>query len=263
MAKKQQIKNSLSGKKSISFQEARAINESLINKGRFSKIVKGVRGLFSKFVNKFQYDFWDEMNSNDIAKSSNPGKNAVSWYRKNYMKNPDAFYQRKMMKMGHLYIFDYDDPIHKKTLEYFDTQPLVLCIGHIVTKDDKVRNLGINLHLLPPKVRRLVLFQIYYMYKSAFSKNLNASKQGKVKVRWQSIVKPLEKFGIGFCIRMYAPNRQTNVINFKQEDWDKAIWIPSKGYSKITANGLEKEWKDYVKNKKTKLVSGESHSSSV
>jgi hypothetical protein len=44
---------------------------------------------------------------------------------------------------------------------------------------------------------------------------------------------------------MYIPNRQRQIVKFGYKDWAKAIFIPSRGYSKITAPKLLKAWKDF------------------
>jgi hypothetical protein len=59
---------------------------------------------------------------------------------------------------------------------------------------------------------------------------------------------------------MYVPSLQKNIIEFNQDDWDKAIWIPSRAYSKTNINDLERRWKEYVKQQGRKIATaGESH----
>lgn len=74
----------------------------------------------------------------------------------------------------------------------------------------------------------------------------------------------LEKYGAAFAVRMYIPQRMTNVVEFLQDDWDKAIWIPSKGFHKTTAEKLEHEWKEFVKKQGSKIhTAGEGHDGAV
>lgn len=210
------------------------------------------------------YNFWKNMHDNEVAKSANPASTAVHWY-KSYSKDTDVQLKREFMKQAHLYIFDYPDPKYKDILKFFDTQPLVLCLGQTTSVEYSKNNIGINLHLLPPKVRRLVLFEVWRLYSTAFKKNLYTENTKEIQIPWEMLKKHLEKYGIGFAVRTYIPPRQKNVIEFRYEDWSKAIWIPSAGYSKITAPELEKEWRAFVnKDKTTKsIVGGEGHSSSV
>lgn len=239
----------------------------LVKKSRFGRLLQTVKKGFSRLASKFSYDFWEKINDNEIANSSNPAKTAVRWYRENYMRNPDRYVKRRMVKTGTLVIFDYDNPKYKDTaqLPWFDTQPLVLVLTPFITKDERIRVLGINLHLLPPKIRRLVLYQAFLMYKSAYTSQLFTDKDTtQVTIEWQRVKNVLEKYGAGFAIRMYIPSRMTNVIEFTQDDWAKAVWIPSKGYHKITASKLEHEWKEFVKKQGRKIhTAGEGHNSSV
>jgi hypothetical protein len=49
---------------------------------------------------------------------------------------------------------------------------------------------------------------------------------------------------------MYIPRRVTFAIKFPYVDWRKAIFIPSRGYARIQAKKLIKEWRDYCKKRK-------------
>jgi hypothetical protein len=51
-----------------------------------------------------------------------------------------------------------------------------------------------------------------------------------------------------------------NVIEFNQDDWKYAVWIPSRAYEKTDMQKLEKLWKEYVKNQGRKVnTAGEGH----
>jgi len=238
-----------------------------IKKTRFDNFIKkrlsGLKRVLSKAQATISYNFWKEINSNDVADANRPDKAAIKWF-KDYRKDTDVQHRREFMKQGHLYIFEYKDPKYKDVLDFFDTQPLVLCLGQTKSVEYALNNIGINLHLLPPKVRRLVLFEVWQMFRTSFKSNLYSKNQKPTKIYWEDIKKPLEKYGIDFAIRSYIPPRQTNTIEFKQEDWSKAIWLPSAGYSKITAPQLEKKWREHVKKAKIGgIVGSESHGTPI
>jgi hypothetical protein len=234
---------------------------SIIQQSRFTRLLNSVKKGFSKLASKFSYDFWEKINNNEVAKSANPYAEAIKWYQKNYQNNPSKYVKRRLMQPGSLCIFDYKTPKYEDTLDFFDTQPLVLCLQPFVTKDEKIRVMGINLHLLPPNIRRLVLYQAFLMYKSEYTAQLFTDKNAlQVNVRWQDIKRQLEKYGAGFAVRMYIPSLQMNTIEFNVEDWDKAVWIPSAKYTRTSIADLEKRWKEYVKNQGKKIrTAGESH----
>ena len=226
---------------------------------RFSRLFGAVKKSFNRLTAKYTYDFYEEMMHGEVASSRNPEKAALDWYYKFYQNNPKKYVRRRLMEPGTLCIFDYNDPLGKDTLAYWDRNPLVLVLQPYVTKDEKIRTRGINLHLLPPNIRKLVLWQAFYMYKSAYTAKLfNDSSALQVNLEWKAIEKQLKKFGAGFAFRSYAPNKQVNIVEFNQEDWAKAVWIPSKKYQGTTLQKLEKEWREYV-NKTRSATGGDSH----
>jgi len=238
-----------------------------LSNSRFGKLLSSVKKGLERLTNKYSYDFWDDIQNNEIAKSTRPEKEAVAWYRSQYMNNPDRQLKRRIMMPGTLCIFDYDNPKYKDVLDFYDTQPLVLCLTPFMTKDEKVRVLGINLHLLPPRIRKLVLYQAFYLYKAEYTAKLANNKNSdrmQVNINWRSIKRQLEQYGAGFAIRMYLPSLQKNVIEFTQEDWAKAVYIPSKGYAKIGPAKLEQKWREFVKQQGRKVkTAGDGHTSSV
>ncbi|BBI90689.1 DNA end protector protein [Tenacibaculum phage PTm1] len=200
-------------------------------KSRFDSIVNAVRTALSQRIKKIGYDFWDEMMTNEIATSPRPADSAVKWYKKDIRYNREYWLKKGLMKAGRLYIFNYTHPKYEDTLEFFDKNPLVLSLGTFRTKEGKLRNIGINMHLLPPKVRRLVMFTIFTSFKTQYKKNLYADDPRDIPaIKWNTIHKIVEKYGTAFAVRMYIPELQKNIIEFKVEDMPKAIWIPSAGF---------------------------------
>ena len=233
----------------------------LIQSSRFGRLLGSVKKQFQRLASKLSYDFWDELTTNEIATARNPGDAAVTWYRKTYQNNPDKWVKKRLMQPGCLYLFDYETPKYADTLDFWDKNPLVLCLTPFITKDEKIRILGINLHLLPPKIRHLVIYQVFLMYKGAYTSQLFSDKGStQVNVRWQDVKKQLDKFACSFALRMYIPSLQKNIVEFNQEDWKYAAYIPSAAYSKTNVADLEKRWKEYVKKQgKKSNTAGESH----
>lgn len=238
---------------------------ALVQQSRFQRLLSSIKKGFRRLATKYTYDFWDRMHSNEIAKARQPEKAAVEWYRETYMNNPDRHVKRRIMMPGTLCIFDYDTPKYKDVLDFYDTQPLVLCLTPFITKDEKIRILGINLHLLPPKIRKLVLYQCFMFYKSEYTGQLFSDKKAlQVNVTWQQIKKQLERFGAGFAVRLYIPSLQRNVVEFLQDDWEKAIYIPSKGYAKKGPAEIEQLWRKFVKDQGRKVnTAGQGHDSAI
>jgi hypothetical protein len=232
-----------------------------LKNSRFSRLLDTVKKGFSKLAKKFSYDFWEEMNNNSVAKAANPYKAAGQWYIENYVNNPEKLIKSRMLQPGSLVIFDYDTPKTEDKLEWWDRNPLVLVLQPRITKDEKILAQGINLHLLPNNIRKLVLYQAFLIYKSEYTAQLFSDKNAlQVNLQWSVIKKQLDKFGAGFAFRSYYFSLMRNVFEFNQDDWKYAIHIQSRAYEKTNIVELEKLWKDYVKKQGRKInTAGESH----
>ena len=108
-----------------------------------------------------------KIRNNPWLKSGIPASKALSWLYKTVFKQPEKFrYPKLLMEQGQLFTFEYMNPKNKdtKALPWFDKYPLVLSLGPIVTKQG-IRNIGFNLHLVPPKVRIVILCSVFELYK--------------------------------------------------------------------------------------------------
>lgn len=131
-------------------------------------------------------------------------------------------------------------------MPWFDKYPLVISLGPVVTNQG-IRNLGFNLHLLPPKIRVIVLCAIFELYKKLYRYQVFFKQEKPIKIDYRQIVNALESYGVKFCIRMYIPSRMNQIVKFPIKDWHKGIFIPSRGYDSIRAAQLIKEWKEFCR----------------
>ena len=212
----------------------------------FASIKKSIeRGAKKLRYNWREYDLWKEIFDHEWVRKGNPSRKAIEWYRKDIMNDSDYYLRGSMLRQGMLYMYDYDHPKHEDILDYFDTQPLVISIGSIDTSLGK-RDLGLNLHLLPPRIRKVLMHQVFEMYRTRYKEQMFTKDQKPVFVRWKDIVNPLHKFGVEFCIRMYIPELRKNTIEFKYEDWANAVYIESKGYTRTSVEQLAREWANFI-----------------
>ena len=212
-------------------------------KSKFKALVDKVRN-FYKRTQRSYYDLWDEIQKHKWAKLPQPHIAAQEWFNE-YARDPKVRYNNKMLNQGQLYIYNYDTPKYEDELDFFDSQPLAICLGSQNTKQG-LRDVCVNLHMLPPAVRRFVMHEIYNMFKEYYEKNLYQNNQKAVEVSWKKIKAPLEQFGIDFAIRMYIPELRKETIEFKQEDWASAVYIKSKGYRKMSAREIEKRYREHM-----------------
>jgi hypothetical protein len=182
-----------------------------------------------------------------------PASQALKWLFREVFKDPKNYkYTKRLLYQGGLFIFEYHNPKYKDTsiLPWFDKFPLVLSLGPRVYQTG-IRNLGFNLHILPPGIRIITLCYIFELYKKTYRFGVYYQKDiHPVAVEYESIMKVLKPYGVGFSVRMYIPQRQTQIVHFTPKDWHKAIFIPSRGYYDIKAKKLIKEWREYCKNNK-------------
>ncbi len=224
---KEKYKNSLN--EAIGEDKTKEIEDFKLNVGKFSLKTR--------------------IKNNPWVLSGVPASKSVKWLFAEVFKNPNIYRHNKLLLMqGNLYMFEYTNPKYKgtKRLPWFDKYPLVLSLGPVVTKEG-IRNLGFNLHLLPPKVRIVVLCTIFEMYKKLYRYQIFYNKQAPVQIKYQFLVKPLLKYGADFCIRMYIPQRQKQIVQFPYVDWHKAVFVPSRSYDGIKAAQLIQAWRKHIR----------------
>lgn len=202
-----------------------------------------------------KYSLKTAIKRNTWLNSGRPASMAIKWLYQEVFRNPDKYrHSKRLLFQGNLYAFEYKYPKFKDTLEYFDKYPLVIALGPVTTSQG-IRNIGFNLHLLPVKIRIVVLCLIFELFKKLYRYKIYNEQDNKpIKIQYGIIIKKLEQYGIKFCVRMYIPNRMNTIIKFPYKEWYKAIFIPSRGYAKIRAQQLEKKWKEFLKVNKLNIT---------
>ena len=225
----------------------------------FEGFVDKIKKFYKKTLSKIHYDLYEEIKNHKFKDGKvKPHIAARNWFR-TYAKETENQYRSKPLKQGHLYMYRYKFPKFMDTLDYWDTEPLMLSLGNFKTKDGELREVGINLHLLPLRVRILVLYEITNrILKSKYKKGLYSETDKVIPLKWEDIKKPLHRFGIGFAVRMYIPELRQETVRFKVEDYPSAIYLTSQKFEKVTQEDLEKRWRDYVKKHKLDNVKNES-----
>jgi len=198
-------------------------------------------------IGKYSLRTW--IKKNPWLQHGRPATQAIKWLFREVFRNPNKYrYRQRAMHSGGLFIFEYKNPKFKDTpkLPWFDKYPLVLSLGPKVTNEG-IRNIGFNLHLLPPKIRIVVLVKIFELHKRLYRYRIFMRNDKPVQLNYELIKKVLKPYGVLFSIRMYIPYRQRSVVHFPYRDWYKAVFIPSRGYDGIRAQKLIKEWNKYVR----------------
>jgi hypothetical protein len=180
-----------------------------------------------------------------IARSS-----AEEWFQKALKSRKDKSVdsQRFPFQPGKIYVFDYGDPLNKETLDWWDTNPVVLALRSI----DKETDCGINLNLLPVKFKEDFLDAFYTMHSgqikagSTGAKKNDAFKQTPLmQLDYEHVKKFLDRFGFGFAIRRYKVNKKRNQSIVSYESWPKIALCDFIQLNGVTVMGIRALFRQY------------------
>ncbi len=180
------------------------------------------------------------------------GWQSREWYKKYVRENKDIKF-KGIMEDGKIYNFRYLVPKTKDTLAFWDTDPVVLCLGHYISKAQDIIEVGINLHMLPLKVRQQVVITIFNIYSRQYKGQMYRPRQKPVFFKWKAIAKAVQSYGTAFAFRSYIPKRRTQAVEIKYEDWHNIVFLPSLKYQKIKFEALKIEWRKYTMAKSAEL----------
>jgi hypothetical protein len=183
-------------------------------------------------------------------------KEATTWYTeglKVFSKTPSDNAKTNMrFRPGHIYIFRYTNPITEATLDWWDKNPMVLALDP--SKEAKHNDLGINLNLLPIRLRTQLLDKVYDVYKNQIeaakkAKPSDALHQKDLKITYKDAYKFLYKFGFEFAIRQYSPKLKTKQSVVSYESWVKVAQLDLLKLNGSSVASVRKQFSDYFKNR--------------
>jgi hypothetical protein len=96
------------------------------------------------------------------------------------------------------------------------------------------------------------------MYEKRYNGEMYSATQRPLELNWQRIATPLLQYGAAFCFRAYIPRLRTMCIEFKYEDWHKAIFVPNEYLHKTSEDKLRNEWQKFVLTKSLNKMSASS-----
>jgi len=152
----------------------------------------------------------------------------------------------KYLLPGQVVIFGYAEPKYKEELEYYDKTPCTIFIGITRTKDGNVREIGLNLHYYPPRVRARILNTTYEVFKDHFSKNFNdAPDKPYGFINWKSLKHILKhNTKIAFGIKMYIPVLRGKSYVLPTRLLPTACYTEGH-FSKATLMQIQKFWREF------------------
>jgi hypothetical protein len=135
-------------------------------------------------------------------------------------------------RIGHMYMYKYD-PKHKLTLPYYDAMPLVIPIHYY-----KDGFLGMNLHYIPPELRR----QLLNMLIAYFGKGTGDERYMKLTYEKLNSIYRVRAFQP--CIKRYLWGHfRSRPEKIPPDEWANAVNLPTARWKKSTAKSVYKDSK--------------------
>lgn len=159
---------------------------------------------------------------NDLVKEHGSRKAARSfadnWYEKGRRDRSvtEVSNVRERFRPGKIYSFSYS-PI-TEDLPWYDRHPVVLALD---TPNDN--DLGVNLNLLPIRIKEQLLDDLYDALSGQIrsAKGNNAANDRPLRITYDGVKAYLDRYGFGFAIRQYKPNRKTRQSVISYDSWPK------------------------------------------
>lgn len=189
-----------------------------------------------------RFDIKDAINNHPLAKKPTSMRSKFAY--KEIMKNLEP--TTKYCLPGQIINFGYAHPKYEEDLEYYDSTPLVLFFGLTRTKDNVIREVGLNLHYFPPFTRLRVLETALRIFRPYFEQQFNESIHKPNRViswdRLQYVIK--QNMKIAFAIKMYVPSLRGNTYVIPTRLLPTAFFEEGH-FSKATMQQIHKFWRQF------------------
>ena len=147
------------------------------------------------------------------------------WYQKGKrdMKEKGIHSTGQRFQAGKIYVFRYS-PKYAMELPWYDANPVVLALD-----PDKNNDVGVNLNLLPIKVKEDMLDSIYRTFESEIGRQSvggmknDATRQNRLSINWQDAKGFLKARGYDFAVRQYIPSRKSGQAVVSYENWARIV----------------------------------------
>ena len=152
----------------------------------------------------------------------------------------------KYLLPGQLVVFNYLEPKLKEDLEYYDRTPMVLFCGLVRTKDNTIREIGLNLHYYPPFARARILNKAYEVFKQYWKVNFNESKHKPNNIISYQQLKHVMRHNLklAFGIKMYIPVLRSTSLVIPGRLLSTAFYTEGH-FSKATLQQIFKFWRQF------------------
>ena len=152
----------------------------------------------------------------------------------------------KYLLPGQIVVFGYSEPKFKEDLEYYDKTPFTIFLGITRTNEGNIREVGLNLHYYPPRIRSRILTITYNVFKSHFQKHFNDPTDKPAGFINYKALKHIMRSNtkIGFGIKMYIPVLRGKSYVLPTRLLPTAFYTEGH-FSKATLAQIQKYWRQY------------------
>ena len=150
-----------------------------------------------------EFNMMEAINEHPLAKRPKNIRSKLAY--KELLNN--ATKTTKYLLPGSLCMFYYQEPKLKEELEYYDATPMTLFVGITRTKDNNIREIGINLHYFPPFTRARIIEHSYEVFRPWFDKNFNEiTGKPNTFISYKALTAIMKRnTKLAFGIKMYIP----------------------------------------------------------
>lgn len=154
----------------------------------------------------------------------------------------------KYLLPGQIVVFGYSEPKFKEDLEYYDKTPFTIFLGITRTNEGNIREVGLNLHYYPPRIRSRILTTTYNVFKYHFQKHFNDATDKPAGFINYKALKHIMRSNtkIGFGIKMYIPVLRGKSYVLPTRLLPTAFYTEGH-FSKATLAQIQKYWRQYRK----------------
>ena len=191
-----------------------------------------------------EYELTEAINNHPLAKRPTNIRSKLAY--KEILSNLKP--TKRYLLPGQCVVFEYLEPKYKEELEYYDRTPFTLFLGITKTKDDTIREIGLNLHYFPPFTRAKILNQTYEAFKPYFQKYFNnPSKKPNTVISWDALQHIMKKNSkLAFGIKMYIPVLRSKSFVLPTKYLSTAFYTEGH-FSKATLQQIFRFWREFKK----------------
>lgn len=145
---------------------------------------------------------------------------------------------------GQMIYFNYFEPKTKEELEYYDATPCTIYFSTFQSNDG-LRVLGFNLHYYPPRIRYRIISLIYKLFKPMFDQTWEDGPGSETPYfNYKYIVDTLEKYNLGFGVRMYDPGLIADA-RLVPTKWIPTAMFTEGNFKKRTREQIMHYWRNW------------------